>query len=343
VQQLQSPPAQKIPPQLCVTSDMLKLKPGEQGKFRLTVQNSSDYAELSNVVIKFDAANNNPVIILNGNTIVISKLGPNGQKNLSVPFVVKEQVKEDDYQIPFTLSGSYFDNGALKQITEGGVVVVGVRQDPQPLNIGVRALLTRQKVNEGDDVTLKLSVRNEAIVPAWADPTKVTAYNVAVSVLGPDGNSLFDLYPANLIAGGAATDKSVKVTPELPPPPEVQPGQNPSREPVPYNLTLVVTFKDSSGKEYSITRRLDLSVVPRAPFNDLFGGGGGWDEDGGVALPPLAPPGEEAAGLQGQDTPSSNLKIWIFCGVGIIVVGIVAFIVVKRIKLKRSLEEDEDI
>jgi uncharacterized integral membrane protein len=105
-----------------------------------------------------------------------------------------------------------------------------------------------------------------------------------------------------------------------------------------FKAVAVLTYKDEDGKEFKIEKPIMIKIKPKAPESmegDMMmggGGGGGAEQPAGAEITPEK---DEKKGI--------SKTVWIIIISGAVVLIIVAVVVVKKIRAKRSLEEDEDI
>lgn len=318
--------------------------------------NSSNAVKMENLKIEVSGGENF-VIKNNSNTFYVEELGPKGIKEQAVDFTALKSIKESSsYPITLKFTYEYVINKERKTGEDKSEIYIPVHKLVPPPRLTISDIsCSPDEIEEEEEstVTIQLANKGEAEVK-----------NVSVAISGNFKSSSY-VKEVGTIASGKVTSPSFTIT-TLPATAANTPAssnkkdgktgkdsqnqdgqQNKADQGAPSETsevkpkvdnkitgTVVITFEDEDGNQHTIDRNFGLNVNVEEE-EDLSGG-----MDMGQDMPGEIPEeGMEAATSKKLTTP---VLIGIISG-AVVVLGGTTFLIIKKIRKKRSELLDEDI
>jgi hypothetical protein len=347
-------PAPKIELKHC-SFDKKTVNTGDSVVFDFAIINTSWNFELKNVKITVEGGESLIPDEGASNIFYSEKLGPRTEYTNKVPFYVAAVAAKGvdmPARVTLTIEAEWLkDNEMMKVDPFSAAASVIVRAETPTLNPSLKFVRSSKEISEGDDLEITVTVKNQTI--ARKNENMPTMYNPTVEFIAVDDfefvtepqpidfPSLPDNTPHQQKRTLTPKYKRAPVAPvgEVPLGEPMAMGQAPVAAALPapeqeqeFKGKVVLTYFDENQKEFKLEKPFTVKIKPQA---QQFMGGA---MDGGVfESPPVVEPEPEETGKKG-----TSKTVWIIGTLGTGVLIVVAAVVVKRVRAKRSLEEDDE-
>ena len=237
-------------PVLTATGNLPKLTAGTKGDINFTLANYSLYTANRVTVTLLDDGEDKlfqPTAV-SGNTVTAGSMGQNGTRNITIPVVVFDDVKEGYYTVPLSISMRNNAGVQLEQKMDIQVYINNPKQTDEKgkANIAIAAA-TVDKNTPGSDglITLSMAIANLGDGNASDVRLNLTGFKSTEIILN---ENLVTKTLGNVISGEQATVKySLKIASDL--------------ESGSYSLDAEVKYKQPDGTDSTLTDKVYINIV----------------------------------------------------------------------------------